>query len=147
MPPPVTGAKPGSKKGRQFHFAAHVRADGYERFQVRNQIGNPQSQLVAQVLVIPSRRFEMTVREDQDVMKLDFRHAVTRPDLDGAPYQRARGSIWPTCCVTFVSPQYRLFSSTETMSAGGATSSSFAVSSSGSNPKGRSSTTVTCLLT
>jgi hypothetical protein len=76
---------------RRFHFAAHVRADGYERFQVSNQLGNPQCQLVAQVLVIPRGRFGMSVREDQNVIDLDFRHTVTRPDLPGAPYQQRPG--------------------------------------------------------
>ena len=75
--PPSTVTRPGNR--RQFHFQSHVRVDGYERFQVSNQIGNPQCQLVAQVLVIPSGRFGMTVREDQDVIKLDFRNTVTRP--------------------------------------------------------------------
>ena len=87
--PPSTVTQPSSR--RQFHFAAHVRTDGYDRYQVSNQIGNPQCQLVAQVLVIPSRRFGMTVREDQDVIKLDFRHTVTRPDLAGAAYQQRPG--------------------------------------------------------
>jgi hypothetical protein len=86
-----TGTKAGTKKARQFHFAAHVRIDGYERYQVSSQIGNPQCQLVAQVLVIPSGRFGMTVREDQDVIKLDFRHTVTRPDLAGLAYQQRPG--------------------------------------------------------
>ena len=87
--PPSTVTQPSSR--RQFHFAAHVRTDGYDRYQVSNQIGNPQCQLVAQVLVIPSRRFGMTVREDQDVINLDFRHTVTRPDLAGAAYQQRPG--------------------------------------------------------
>lgn len=87
--PPSTVTQPANR--RQFHFAAHVRADGYERFQVSNQIGNPQCQLVAQVLVIPSGRFGMTVREDQDVIKLDFRRTVTRPDLDGPAYKQRPG--------------------------------------------------------
>ena len=78
---------------RQFHFAAHVRVDGYDRFQVSNQIGNPQCQLVAQVLVIPKERFGMTVREDQQVIDLGFRHTVTRPDLAGPVYQQRPGSI------------------------------------------------------
>ena len=40
---------------------------------------------------IPSGRFGMTVREDQDVIKLDFRHTVTRPDLAGLAYQQRPG--------------------------------------------------------
>ena len=89
--PPSTVTRPGNR--RQFHFQAHVHADGYERFQVSNQIGNPQCQLVAQVLVIPSGRFGMTVREDQDVIKLDFRHTVTRPDLAGARLPATTGAV------------------------------------------------------
>jgi hypothetical protein len=76
---------------RQFHFAAHVKPDGYERFQVSSQIGNPQCQLVAQVLVIPKELFGMTVREDQQVIDIDFRRTVTRPDLAGAAYQQRPG--------------------------------------------------------
>ena len=91
MPLTGTGTKTGTKKARQFHFAAHVRTDGYERYQVSSQLGNPQCQLVAQVLVIKSERLGMTVREDQDVLDLDFRHTVTRPDLTGASYQQRPG--------------------------------------------------------
>ena len=83
----VTGTKPGAKKARQLQFGARVRANGYERYQV----SNPHCQLVAQVLVIPGGRFGMTVREDQDVVDIDFRHAVTRSDLAGAPYQERPG--------------------------------------------------------
>ena len=91
MPPTGTGTKTETKKARQFHFAAHVRTDSYERYQVSSQLGNPQCQLVAQVLVIKSGRFGMTVREDKDVLDLDFRHTVTRPDLTGASYQQRPG--------------------------------------------------------
>jgi hypothetical protein len=81
----------GQNGRRQFRFAAHVRTDGYERYQVSNQIGNPQCQLVAQVLVIPKDLFGMTVREDQEVIDLDFRHIVTRSDLAGDAYQQRPG--------------------------------------------------------
>ena len=36
-------------------------------------------------------RLTMSVREDQDVMDLDFRHTVTRPDLVGAAYRKRPG--------------------------------------------------------
>lgn len=85
-----TSTVPCPDRRRQFH-CAHVHIDGYERYQVSNHIGKPQCQLVAQMLVIPSGQFGMTVREDPDVIKLDFRYTVTRPDLYGPAYQQRPG--------------------------------------------------------
>jgi hypothetical protein len=52
-----------------------IRTDWYERCQVSHE----EQKLVARVLVDPGRGSTMSVREDQDVMDLDFRQTVTRP--------------------------------------------------------------------
>lgn len=76
--PPETG-----RRG----FGTHVQTPLYDRYRVND----PQVPLVAQVLVVPSGRLRMSVREAQDAIDLDFRHTVTRPDLPGRRYQTRPG--------------------------------------------------------
>ncbi len=88
-------------------------------------------------------RFAMTVPEDQDVLDLDFRHTVTRPDLAAPPTSNGPGIYLNDVLETCASPRRRPSCSTATTSAAGATSSSSAASSSGSSRRDRSSTTAT----
>jgi len=64
-----------------------IRTGWYERCQVSHE----EQRLVARVLVVPASQLTMSVREDQDVMDLDFRQTVTRPDLVGAAYRERPG--------------------------------------------------------
>jgi hypothetical protein len=83
--PPSTVTRPNGR--RSLYVIDRLRTDWYERCQVSHQ----EQKLVAQVLVIPRDRLSMSVREDQTVMDLDFRHTVTRPDLVGAAYRERPG--------------------------------------------------------
>jgi hypothetical protein len=83
--PPSTVTRPDGR--RPLYMFQHTRTEWYERCQV----GHQEQKLVAQVLTIPGDRLGMTVREDQTVMDLDFRHIVTRPDLVGAAYRDRPG--------------------------------------------------------
>lgn len=77
-----------SAEGETFRTFGHrVAIGGYDRYQVRD----PRGPLVAQVLVIPQSRLELTVQADRAALELDFRNCVTRPDLPGAEYRPRPG--------------------------------------------------------
>lgn len=88
--PPFTVTRPNDR--RSLYVIEQVRADWYQRYQV----GHQEQKLVAQVLILPGDRMGMSVREDQTVMGVDFRHTVTRPDLADLAAYRQRPGLYLT---------------------------------------------------